>query len=44
MKVAKWLLGEISSPVFRRPVRPLPDAEVHRLRDGLKAIGLKPLN
>lgn len=44
MKVAKWLLGEISSPVFRRPVRPLPDAEVQRLRDGLRALGLKPVN
>jgi len=44
MKVAKWLLGEISSPVFRRPVRPLPEAEVQRLRDGLKAIGMKPIN
>jgi len=41
MKVAKWLLGEISSPVFRRPVRPLPEAEVQRLREGLRAIGLK---
>ena len=40
MKVAKWLLGEISSPVFRRPVRPLPEAEVQRLRDGLKALGM----
>lgn len=44
MKVAKWLLGQISSPVFRRPVRPLPEAEVQRLRDGLKAIGLQPVN
>jgi 4-hydroxy-tetrahydrodipicolinate synthase len=43
MKVAKWLLGELSSPVFRRPVRPLPEAEVQRLRDGLKAIGLNPV-
>jgi len=41
MKVAKWLLGEIASPVFRRPVRPLPESEVHRLRDGLRAIGLE---
>ena len=41
MKVAKWLLGEISSPVFRRPVRPLPEAEVQRLRDGLHALGLR---
>jgi 4-hydroxy-tetrahydrodipicolinate synthase len=41
MKVAKWLLGEISSPVFRRPVRPLSEPEVQRLRDGLQALGLK---
>lgn len=44
MKVAKWLLGEISSPVFRRPVRPLPEAEVQRLREGLRAIGMKTVN
>jgi 4-hydroxy-tetrahydrodipicolinate synthase len=44
MKVAKWLLGELSSPVFRRPVRPLPEAEVQRLREGLKALGLKLVN
>jgi len=44
MKAAKWLLGEISSPVFRRPVRPLPEAEVQRLRAGLQALGLKTLN
>jgi 4-hydroxy-tetrahydrodipicolinate synthase len=43
MKVAKWLLGEISSPVFRRPIRPLPEADVQRLRDGLRAIGLQPM-
>lgn len=44
MKVAKWLLGEISSPVFRRPVRLLPESEVQRLREGLQAIGLKTVN
>jgi len=44
MKVAKWLLGEMSSPVFRRPVRPLPENEVQRLRDGLKALGMKTVN
>jgi 4-hydroxy-tetrahydrodipicolinate synthase len=44
MKVAKWLLGEISSPVFRRPVRPLPEAEVQRLREGLHALELKTVN
>jgi 4-hydroxy-tetrahydrodipicolinate synthase len=44
MKVAKWLLGEISSPVFRRPVRPLPEEDVQRLREGLQAIGLQTVN
>jgi 4-hydroxy-tetrahydrodipicolinate synthase len=44
MKVAKWLLGEISSPVFRRPVRPLPEAEVQRLSEGLHALELKTVN
>jgi dihydrodipicolinate synthase/N-acetylneuraminate lyase len=28
MKVAKWLLGEFSSPVFRRPLRPLSEAQI----------------
>lgn len=41
MKVARWLLGKFPSPHFRRPVRPLPEAEVQRLREGLKAIGMK---
>ena len=44
MKVARWLLGTFSSPVFRRPVRPLPESEVQRLREGLRAIGLKTVN
>ena len=44
MKVAKWLLGEFSSPVFRRPVRPLPEKEVQRLREALHAIGLETVN
>jgi hypothetical protein len=44
MKVAKWLLGQFPSPVFRRPVRPLPEPEVRRLRDGLQALGLKTVN
>jgi 4-hydroxy-tetrahydrodipicolinate synthase len=44
MKVAKWLLGGISSPVFRRPVRPLSETEVQRLREGLQALGLKTVN
>jgi 4-hydroxy-tetrahydrodipicolinate synthase len=41
MKVARWLLGGISSPVFRRPVRPLPEADVERMRERLKGIGMK---
>jgi 4-hydroxy-tetrahydrodipicolinate synthase len=44
MKVARWLLGTFSSPVFRRPVRPLPESEVQRLREGLRALGLKTVN
>jgi len=44
MKVAKRLLGEISSPVFRRPVRPMPEGEVHRLREGLNALGMETVN
>ena len=44
MKVAKWLLGEFSSPVFRRPLRPLSQAQVDEIRRGLQAIGLKTVN
>lgn len=43
MKASKWLLGEISSPVFRRPVRPLPDREMEQLREGLRSLGLDPV-
>jgi len=43
MKVAKWLLGEFSSPVFRRPLRPLSQEQVDGIRAGLRAIGLKPV-
>jgi 4-hydroxy-tetrahydrodipicolinate synthase len=44
MKVAKWLLGEFSSPVFRRPLRPLSQEQVDGIRKGLQAIGLKTVN
>jgi len=44
MKVAKWLLGEFSSPVFRRPLRPLSQAHLDEIRRGLQAIGLKTVN
>jgi 4-hydroxy-tetrahydrodipicolinate synthase len=39
MKVALWLMGKISSPVFRRPTRPLSQAQVDRIRSDLHAIG-----
>lgn len=39
MKVARWLMGRFPSPVFRRPIRPLPVEEVQRIRDDLEAIG-----
>jgi 4-hydroxy-tetrahydrodipicolinate synthase len=44
MKVAKWLLGEFSSPVFRRPIRPLSKEQIDGIRKGLHAIGLKTVN
>jgi hypothetical protein len=44
MMVANWLLGQFPSPVFRRPVRPMPPAEVQKLRDGLRATGMKTVN
>ncbi len=43
MKVARWLLGKFSSPVFRRPVRPLSENDIQNLRDGLRAIGMQPV-
>lgn len=44
MKVIKWLLGEISSPVFRKPIRPLPEKEINSLRVSLEALNLKVKN
>jgi 4-hydroxy-tetrahydrodipicolinate synthase len=44
MKVAKWLLGEFSSPVFRRPLRPLSEQQIEDIRKGLQEIGLKTVN
>jgi len=44
MKVAKWLLGKFSSPVFRRPVRSLSKEQIDGIRNGLQAIGLKTVN
>jgi 4-hydroxy-tetrahydrodipicolinate synthase len=42
MKVARWLLGKFPSPVFRRPVRPLPADQIEALRSGLRKIGFNP--
>jgi 4-hydroxy-tetrahydrodipicolinate synthase len=41
MKCARWLMGQFSSPVVRRPVRPLPAAEVERIRSELEQLGLR---
>lgn len=44
MKVALWLMGHISSPVFRRPTRPLTPAQIDRIRGELQAIGCPTVN
>lgn len=41
MKVARWLLGKFPSPHFRRPVRPLSDADVQKIRTQLEEIGFE---
>lgn len=38
MKVARWLLGKFPSPHFRRPVTPLADSEVEKIRAALAKI------
>lgn len=44
MKVIKWLLGEISSPVFRKPIRPLANKEIDSLRIALEGLNFKIKN
>lgn len=39
MKVARWLMGKFSSPMVRRPVRPLPEKQVAKIRTQLEGIG-----
>lgn len=39
MKCARWLMGKFPSMTMRRPLRPLPDAEVAKIRRNLEAIG-----
>ena len=38
MKVARWLMGKFPSPHFRRPVRPLPEEDIDRIRRELEAL------
>jgi 4-hydroxy-tetrahydrodipicolinate synthase len=40
MKAARWLLGKFPSPTFRRPLRPLSQEDLARIRQGLEAIGM----
>jgi 4-hydroxy-tetrahydrodipicolinate synthase len=43
MKVALWLMGKISSPVFRRPTRPLSLDHIDGIRSDLHAIGYETI-
>lgn len=38
-----WMLGTIGTPALRSPLQPLDREEVDRLRDGLRASGLAPV-
>ena len=44
MKAALWLIGRFPNPVFRRPLRPLPQKEIGGIRNGLKAIGIETVH
>ena len=39
MKCARWLMGKFPSMTMRRPLRPLPDAEIANIRRNLETIG-----
>ena len=39
MKCARWLMGKFSSMTMRRPLRPLPDAEIAKIRRNLETLG-----
>lgn len=41
MKAARWLLGRFPSPRVRRPLRPLPDDQIDRIRRELNEAGLE---
>ena len=44
MKYARWLMGRFPSMVMRRPLRPLPGAEITKIRQRLEAIGYACVN
>jgi 4-hydroxy-tetrahydrodipicolinate synthase len=44
MKVALWLMGRFSSPVFRRPLRPLSDDAIQQIRRTLQSIGYETVH
>jgi 4-hydroxy-tetrahydrodipicolinate synthase len=44
MKVALWLMGKISSPVFRRPLRPLAADKIRQIARELNRIGFETPN
>jgi len=44
MKVALWLMGKISSPVFRRPLRPLTHDQIKKIAEELNHIGFEKPN
>ena len=39
MKCARWLMGKFPSMTMRRPLRPLPDGEIAKIRRNLETIG-----
>ena len=39
MKCARWLMGKFPSMTMRRPLRPLPDTEIAKIRRNLEVIG-----
>ena len=41
MKCARWLMGKFPSPHVRRPLRPLPQSEIDRVRRELQEAGFE---
>ena len=41
MKCARWLMGKLSSPIVRRPLRQLDAARINHIRTQLEKIGFK---